>query len=127
MLIDSNIIIIASKLTHVGVLNYLKTQEKTLCVSIVSKIEVLGYHQLKQVEKEFLTNFFNAIPTLPLDTAVAEKAIELRQRKPLSLGDSILAATALVNNLPLFTDNTKDYAGIKGLKLISIEEALSSI
>ncbi|TAK45453.1 MAG: type II toxin-antitoxin system VapC family toxin [Saprospiraceae bacterium] len=126
MLIDSNIIIIASKLTNIGVLNYLKKREKALCASIVSKIEVLGYHQLKQVEKEFLNNFFNAIPILQLDAVVAEKAIELRQRKPLSLADSILAATALVNNLPLFTDNIKDYAGIKGLKLISVDDALSS-
>ncbi|MCF8247139.1 MAG: type II toxin-antitoxin system VapC family toxin [Saprospiraceae bacterium] len=105
-------------------MNYLRTHEGDLCVSIVSKIEVLGYHQLKQVEKEFLNNFFYSIPILQLDTAVAEKAIELRQRKPMSLADSILAATALANNLPLFTDNIKDYAGIKGLKLISVADAL---
>ena len=124
MLIDSNIIIIASKLTNVEVLNYLRIHEKSLYVSIVSKIEVLGYHQLKQVEKEFLENFFNSIPVLQLDFAIAEKAIQLRQQKPISLADSVLAATALVNDLTLFTDNTKDYAGIKGLKLLSVKEAL---
>lgn len=126
MLIDSNILIIASKLTNTGLLNYLRNQEKQLCVSIVSKIEVLGYHQMKQVEMEFLSNFFNSLPILQLDFAVAEKAIQLRQRKPLSLADSIIAATALVNDLVLFTDNTKDFSGIKGLKLLSVWEALNS-
>ncbi len=127
MLIDSNIIIIASKLKDVGLLTYLKSQERQLCVSIISKIEVLGYHQMKQVEREFLSNFFNAIPILQLDLAVSEMAILLRQRKPISLADSIIAATALVNDLTLFTDNTKDFSGIKGLKLISVKEALDSV
>jgi len=126
MLIDSNIIIIASKLTNLDLLNYLRSKEKQLRTSVISKIEVLGYHQMKQVEKEFLGNFFTAIPILQLDFAVAEKAIQLRQRKPLSLADSIIAATALVNDMVLFTDNTKDYAGIKGLKLLSVKEALAN-
>ncbi len=124
MLLDSNIIIIASKLVQVKLISYLRNNEKNLHTSIVSQIEVLGYHQLKEVEKAFLQNFFNAIPILPLNEIVATKAIELRQRKPLSLADAIIAATALTYDLTLFTDNIKDYAGIKGLKLVSIKEVL---
>lgn len=124
MLLDSNIIIIASKLVQVKLINYLRKNEKDLQTSIVSKIEVLGYHQLKQVEKTFLENFFNAIPVIPLNDVVAAKAIELRQRKPISLADAIIAATALTYDLTLFTDNIKDYAGIKGLKIQSVEDAL---
>jgi toxin FitB len=90
----------------------------------VSQIEVLGYHQLKQVEKTFLENFFNAIDILPLNGVVALKAIELRQRKPISLADSVLAATALTYDLTLFTENIKDYTGIKGLKIRSIKDIL---
>ena len=124
MLLDSNIIIIASKLVQVKLISYLRNNEKNLHTSIVSQIEVLGYHQLKEVEKRFLQNFFNAIPILPLDEIVAAKAIELRQRKPISLADAIIAATALTYDLTLFTDNIKDYAGIKGLKLVSIKDIL---
>lgn len=124
MLLDSNIIIIASKLVHVKLISYLRNNEKNLHTSIVSQIEVLGYHQLKEVEKKFLQNFFNAIPILPLDDSVAAKAIELRQRKPISLADAIIAATALTYDLTLFTDNIKDYVGIKGLKLVSIKDVL---
>ena len=124
MLLDSNIIIIASKLVQVKLISYLRNNEKDLRTSIVSQIEVLGYHQLKQVEKSFLDNFFKAIPIIPLDYAVAAKAIELRQRKPISLADSIIAATALTYDLTLFTENIKDYTGIKGLKVVSIKDIL---
>lgn len=124
MLLDSNIIIIASKLVQVKLISYLRNNEKNLHTSIVSQIEVLGYHQLKEVEKKFLQNFFNAIPILPLNDIVAAKAIELRQRKPISLADAIIAATALTYDLTLFTDNIKDYVGIKGLKLVSIKDVL---
>jgi hypothetical protein len=125
MLLDSNIIITASKLVHVKLINYLRNNETALHTSIVSQIEVLGYHQLKQVEQAFLENFFKAIPVIPLDYAIAVKAIELRQRKPISLADSIIAATALTYNLTLFTDNIKDYAGIQGLMLQSVTDVLS--
>ena len=124
MLLDSNIIIIAYKLVQVKLISYLRNNEKNLHTSIISQIEVLGYHQLKEVEKAFLQNFFNSIPILPLNEIVATKAIELRQRKPLSLADAIIAATALAYDLTLFTDNIKDYAGIKGLKLMSVKDVL---
>ena len=124
MLLDSNIIIIASKLAQTKLLSYLKNNEKDLQVSIVAQIEVLGYHQLKQVEKTFLENFFNAISVIPLNDLVAAKAIELRQRKPISLADSIIAATALIYDLTVFTENVKDYAGVKGLKVQSIKDIL---
>lgn len=124
MILDSNIIVIASKLVNVKLINYLRTNEKDLHTSVIAQIEVLGYHQLKQVEKTFLENFFNTIPIIPLNDAIALKAIELRQRKPISLADSILAATALTYDLTLFTENIKDYSSIKGLKLQSIKDVL---
>ena len=76
------------------------------------------------MEKSFIENFFNALPILPLDAAIAAKAIELRQRKPIQLADAIIAATALTYDLTLFTENVKDYAGIKDLKIVSIKDVL---
>ena len=124
MLLDSNIIIIASKLVQVKLIAYLRNNEKDLHTSIISQIEVLGYHQLKQVEKTFLENFFKSIPIIPLDYSVAAKAIELRQRKLIPLADAVIAATALTYDLTLFTENIKDYSGIKDLKVVSIKDVL---
>lgn len=36
----------------------------------------------------------------------------------MSLGDSIIAATALVNSFELYTHNVADFVGISGLKII---------
>ena len=35
----------------------------------------------------------------------------------MSIGDSIIAATALINDRTLFTRNTKDFKHIDGLKV----------
>lgn len=122
MLLDSNIIIIASKLSDPRLFNRLREKETALRVSVLTKIEVLGYHQLKAVEQTFLEKFFHVIPILPLDENVVEQSIKIRQRRPVSLADSIIAATAIVNNLQLLTENTKDYARIGALRLISLDQ-----
>jgi toxin FitB len=126
MLLDSNIIIIASKLTHIQLISYLRMKETSLKVSILSQIEVLGYDQLRQVEKLFLEKFFDAIEVLPINEKIAQKAIQIRQRKPIALADAIIAATALHYDLPLLTENVKDYIGIKGLKVFSIKDVVEN-
>jgi hypothetical protein len=126
MLIDSNIVIMASKLQHAKLLSKLKENEAKIKVSIITKIEVLGYHQLKQVQKKFLENFFNAITVLPLNDQVVNFAIEIRQKKPVSLADSLIAATALAQDLELLTENIKDYRSIQDLRLLSAIEYLES-
>lgn len=47
-----------------------------------------------------------------------EIAITLRQRRKRSLGDSIIGATALSNDLSLATHNIKDFKWIDELELI---------
>jgi len=122
MILDSNIIIYASKLTYPSLLSYLKDNENSLTTSAICQIEVLGYHQLKNVEKQYLENFFNAIRVLSIDIDVVQKAIELKQKRNIATPDAIVAATALVHNLPILTQNKKDFSRIKDLKIYSIED-----
>lgn len=126
MLIDSNIVILASKLQNVKLLSKLKQNESNIKVSIITKIEVLGYHQLNQVQKKFLENFFNAIEVLPVNENVAEMAILIRQKRPVSIADALIAATAIVFELDLLTENTKDYRGIQNLELLNVEAFLKA-
>lgn len=125
MLIDSNIIIIASKLQNIKLLEKLKAYETAVSVSVITQIEVLGYHQLKAVEKLFLENFFQSIQVLPLNDIIVKKAIELRQQRMLTLADAIIAATSIAHKKHLLTENTKDYIRIAELELISIDRFLS--
>ncbi|MFQ5740095.1 MAG: type II toxin-antitoxin system VapC family toxin [Acidobacteriota bacterium] len=115
MLLDSNIVIYAAKPEH-GVLREF-IAERGPAVSVVNYIEVLGYHRLREVERGLLEEFFRAAEVLPLTEAIVERAVQLRQQRSISLGDAILAATALVHSLTLVTHNTDDFNWIAKLRL----------
>jgi hypothetical protein len=50
MLLDSNIIIYTAQPEYKKLLDFLSTEEG-ITISIISKIEVLGYHKLTDFEK----------------------------------------------------------------------------
>lgn len=47
------------------------------------------------------------------------KAVLLRQERKMTLGDSLIAATAIVNDLKLITSNIKDFRWIDELTLVN--------
>jgi len=115
MLLDSNIIVYATHPDQDSLRRFIA--ENTSSVSIISYVEVLGYHRLTDVERDLIRGFFASIDLLPLTNDVAEEAIRLRQRRRMSLGDALIAATALVNSLTLVTHNTDDFRWIPELNL----------
>ena len=68
-------------------------------VSVVSKVETLGYHELGKNERRFLEAFFDAADMLPVSQSTVAVAIRLRQRRRMSLGDALIAGTALSHGL----------------------------
>jgi predicted nucleic acid-binding protein len=116
MLLDSNIIIYAAQPEHEPLRQFI--QANVCCTSIISYIEVLGYHRLTAPEKEGLEAFFAVTPMLPLTDDIAQLAIHLRQQRKLSLGDSIVAATALHHQMPVITHNTTDFEWVADLDVI---------
>jgi len=117
MLLDSNIIIYATESGYDAIRNFIAQHSPT--VSIISKVEVLGYHKLSNEHKQKLEAIFQLLPILPLSDAVIDKAIALRQRRKMSLGDALIAGTAWVNNLAIVTANVEDYAWIDNLSVIN--------
>jgi predicted nucleic acid-binding protein len=73
---------------------------------------------LKPAEKAALDTLFRRLTVHPLDAAVIARAIELRQKSKMRLADAIIAATALVQSLPLVTRNLGDFKRVVGLKAI---------
>jgi len=116
ILLDSNIIIYSSYPSKKFLLDFI--QEHSVSVSAISFVEVLGYHLLKEEEKHFLETFFNNSNIIPLDSSILIQAVTLKQQKKISLGDSLVAATALARNLTLFTHNTIDFSWIKNLSVL---------
>jgi hypothetical protein len=116
MLLDSNIIIYAAQPEHHQLRQFLTHQ--TVCVSAISQLEVLGYHKLTPSKRQLFEEFFQVTPVLPISEAVIQQALSLRQLKKMSLGDAIIAATALIHHLTLVTANVKDFDWIDGLSVL---------
>ncbi len=117
MLIDSNIIIYASQPQYSGLRQFIA--ENSPFVSAVSYVEVLGFHRLTAEDKIHYEEFFAVSPVLPLTQSVLEQAMQLRQNRKMSLGDSLIAATCLIHGLTLVTRNTSDFSWIVNLSLLN--------
>jgi toxin FitB len=117
MLLDSNIIVDAAQPEH-GLLRRF-IAEHAPAVSAVSIVEVLGYYDLAESDRLHFEEFFAAATVLPVSAAVVEQAVKLRQQKEMTLGDALVAATALVHGYTLVTRNTADFAGIVGLRVLN--------
>lgn len=85
---------------------------------MISKVETLGYHSLEERERVHLEQFFGIAIVLPISDAIVKRAIELRQRRSISLGDSLIAATTLTSDLTLATHNVSDFDWIEELKVV---------
>jgi toxin FitB len=116
MLLDTNIIIYAVQQQYPQVRRFVARQ--TPLVSVISYIEALGFPRIQHDEKTALEDFFRDVRRLPLSETVMVEAARLRQTRKMSLGDSIIGATALVYGLTLVTRNLSDFQWIPGLKLL---------
>ena len=115
MLLDSNIIIYAVQNDNPELLELVQDPESS--TSIVSYVEVLGYPDLTEENKQAFERIFAAIRIFPLNLAIAGRSVALRQQRRMGLGDAFIAATALEHDLTLLTRNTSDFRWIEGIDL----------
>ena len=125
MLLDSNIIIYAAQAENEFLREFIA--ENSPFVSALSYLEVLGYHQLNDEDKVYFEEFFNASQILPVSQVVIEQGVRLKQIKKMSLGDAIIAGTALVYDLTVVTRNIDDFRWINNLKLLNPFENIQKI
>ena len=116
MLADSNLIIYAASGNYPDLLHWFLDNE--ISVSAISLVETLGYHNLKPKEKSALVTIFSELIILYPTPEIFQSAIDLRQQRALSLGDALIAATALYHGLALATHNTKDFGWIESLEVL---------
>lgn len=116
MLLDSNIVIYAAKPEYSQLREFIV--EHSPAFSAISYVEVLGYHKLTDSDRTILREFFSAALVLPVSAEVIELATQLRQKRKMTLGDALIAGTALISKRTLVTRNTKDFVWIDGLVLL---------
>lgn len=113
VLLDSNIFIYLAN----GSLKRKLLEKEDIGYASISKIETLGFSDLQANEQLLLKSLFDEAYPFALTDSIIDLAINLRQLRKLSLGDSIVAATALQSDLALWTANVSDFYKIDGLKL----------
>jgi|SRR6185436_4764010 len=116
MLIDSNLIIYAAQPANAALRQFIAANGPA--VSSISYVEVLGFHRLTPDDEQSFRQFFASAEILQVNQPVLERAVTLRQQRKMSLGDSLIAATALAHNRRLLTRNLDDFSWIAGLQLL---------
>lgn len=116
MILDSNILIYALQPDYEYLIEIIINELPS--ISVISQIEVLGYHKLSSVQKKQFEEIFENLTVLPISMAIANRAITLKQQQKMTLGDALIAATALEYQLPLVTRNVKDFQWIDKISLI---------
>ena len=119
-LIDSNSIIdyLGENLPPAGMEFLNKIIDNVPNVSVISKIEVLGFNTADQ-HYQILFNFMNDATVFDLTGSVVDVCIELRKKYKTKLPDAIIAATAMVYDLVLITRNISDFKNIQELKVLN--------
>ena len=119
-LLDTNAVInyldASFPLSGMQILNTIVDDEPM--ISIVTKMETLGYNFTSVEEQTTMETFINGSNVLDLNNDIVNKTIAIRKSKKMKLPDAIIAATALVYNLALITRNIADFKNIKELKTI---------
>lgn len=113
IIIDSNTIIDGAKHLDLAA----DIAGKPFAYASVTKIETLGYYNLKAAEEHNIAIIFKQGTEIALDNNIVDTAIALRQAKNMSLGDAIVAATALQLDAELWTANVDDFKHIPALKV----------
>ncbi|UNU74231.1 PIN domain-containing protein [Moraxella nasovis] len=81
-----------------------KQIELTECViSPINRMEVLGFSQLSKDDENNLNWLLDSLKSLPINRAIENKAIDLRQRHKIKLPDCIVLATALNYQIQLLS------------------------
>jgi toxin FitB len=85
---------------------------------IICSVGTLGFQRLRSVDRFELERFFSTCSLLPVDRTIINHAAALRQQRKFSLGDAIIAATAITNSLTLATRNAADFVDVPSLQVV---------
>ena len=98
---------------------------ENIAVSDVTRAE-LFYGAINKSELQMIRKDLNKIPTLHIDPSISKMAADLVEQYCLShktdLEDALIAATAILYRIELYTLNIKDFAFIPDIKLYKPEE-----
>lgn len=120
ILCDTNILVEFYK-NDPAVINELRNIDTDqLAISVITQAE-LYYGAINKAELSQIQKHLNLLNNLPIDQHISTQFIQLMAQYSLShkltIPDALIAATALVYDISLYTLNIKDFRFIEGLNL----------
>lgn len=98
-------------------------QDQLIYISVITEMELYVYYD-NEDEAKVLDAFINSVTVLEIDHYIKLKTIEVRRNTKLKMPDSIIAASALVNNLS-FLSADKAFRKVDGLRLVVYKKPTS--
>lgn len=120
--VDTNILIYHAN-GEAPVVGFLLSQiEKNipLFLPAIVAVEFFSFPALTAEAALAFESLFPYLHIIALDYPLARSAAEIRKRHGLSLGDSVIAATAMHTRSTLVTRNIRDFRKVSDLKLLAI-------
>ena len=114
MLIDSDILIEVSRARDSGILTKWDALSRGSAALFCSPVTVAElWHGARQPEDKILEALFAAVQAIPIDAEIGQRAgVYMRQYAKshgVELGDALIAATASLHELQLWTRNRRHY------------------
>jgi hypothetical protein len=90
-------------------------------VSIITEIELFSYSNLTKKDEESLELALSKFQSIELTSSIKEETIKTRRKSKIKLPDSIIVATAIVQNATLVTSD-KQLINSQIVETISLEQ-----
>jgi len=87
-------------------------------ISVITEIEALSWIAPDKIYETIIKEFVNDANILPLTKKVVAECVQIRRSKKIKTPDAIIAATAIVYNLTLIT-NDSDFKNIRHLQTMN--------
>jgi predicted nucleic acid-binding protein len=116
-LVDTNFLIYLSEEDKI-VIPFL---DDNISISYITELELLGVFSISKEQLKNAQNLINDCIVFEMNSQIKQKVISLKQSYKIKLPDAIIAATAIVYNLPFITSDA-DFKKIKELQLIFLEK-----
>jgi predicted nucleic acid-binding protein len=95
--------------------------DERLYISIITEMELLSYKSITVKEKQLIKNFLADFIVVNINDEIRDQTIEIKKHSNLKLPDSIIAATAIILNIPFVTSD-KQFRTITNLNLVYYEK-----
>jgi len=92
-------------------------KEKHIYISFITELELIGFKNISVKQEKLIKELLNDCTVLSLNEKIKNNYVSLRKNYSMKLADSIIAATSLATNIPLFSAD-KQLKQIKELDLL---------